>query len=134
MRQASMTTWASRKVPNFSILSSSSLSTLAETDQCGSARAARMAGAGGERVSGLVFRAFVPISLHQEQPGRARSNVDAGMVVPLPIGEADALRRLEQDRIRQCREEEEDRLPAGSIFRSVFIQRAFLRLSPDSAP
>ncbi len=34
----------------------------------------------GERVDDLVLRAFVPVSLHQEQPGQARGNVDAGMV------------------------------------------------------
>ena len=50
----------------------------------------------GERVEDLVLRAFVPVSLHQEQPGEARGNVDAGMVVPLPIGEPDDVRLLER--------------------------------------
>jgi WS/DGAT/MGAT family acyltransferase len=84
----------------------------------------------GERVSGLVLRAFVPISLHQEQPGQARGNVDAGMVVPLPIGEADEVRRLERIAADTAERKKKRRPPAGSIFRSVFLQRAFLRLMP----
>lgn len=48
----------------------------------------------GERVEGLVLRAMVPVSLHHEQPGQARGNLDRVMMVPLPIGEPDDLRRL----------------------------------------
>jgi diacylglycerol O-acyltransferase / wax synthase len=84
----------------------------------------------GERVSGLVLRAFVPISLHQEQPGQARGNVDAGMVVPLHIGEPDEVRRLERIAADSAERKKKSRPPAGSIFRSVFLQRAFLRLMP----
>jgi diacylglycerol O-acyltransferase len=32
----------------------------------------------GEPVGGLVLRAFVPVSLHREQPGQARGNLDGG--------------------------------------------------------
>lgn len=84
----------------------------------------------GERVSGVVLRAFVPVSLHQEQPGKARGNVDAGMVVPLPIGESDEVRRLERIAADSAERKKKRRPPAGSIFRSVFLQRAFLRLMP----
>jgi WS/DGAT/MGAT family acyltransferase len=84
----------------------------------------------GERVSTLVLRAFVPVSLHQEQPGQAKGNVDAGMVVPLPIGERDHFRRLHLI-ARDTRERKKRTRPeAGSLFRSVFLQRAFLRLMP----
>ena len=83
-----------------------------------------------ERVNGLVLRAFVPVSLHQEQPGQARGNVDAGMVVPLPIGEADEVRRLERIAADSTERKKKSRPPAGSIFRSVVLQRAFLRLMP----
>jgi WS/DGAT/MGAT family acyltransferase len=48
----------------------------------------------GEHVGDLVLRMMVPISLHREQPGQARGNQDSTMVVPLPIGEPDPLRRL----------------------------------------
>jgi diacylglycerol O-acyltransferase len=42
----------------------------------------------GEPTEGVVLRAFVPVSLHHEQPGQARGNIDAGMLVPLPLGDA----------------------------------------------
>ena len=56
----------------------------------------------GERTDGVILRAFVPVSLHQEQPGAARGNVDAGMLVPLPIGERDDVRRLELIAAETC--------------------------------
>jgi diacylglycerol O-acyltransferase len=84
----------------------------------------------GERINGLVLRAFVPVSLHREQPGQARGNVDAGMVVPLPIGEPDDVRRLERIAADSTERKKKSRPPAGSIFRSVLLQRAFLRLMP----
>jgi diacylglycerol O-acyltransferase / wax synthase len=37
----------------------------------------------GEEVEGLVLRVAVPVSLHQERPGRARGNQDGMMVVPI---------------------------------------------------
>ena len=48
----------------------------------------------GEDVRGLVQRAMVTISLHQEQPGQARGNKPGWMMVPLPLGEPDPVRRL----------------------------------------
>ena len=49
----------------------------------------------GEQVDQLTLRAMVPISLHREQRGRASGNQDGSMVVPLPIGEPDHVRRLQ---------------------------------------
>jgi diacylglycerol O-acyltransferase len=49
----------------------------------------------GERVESLVLRALVPVSLHQEQPGQARGNLDGMIVVPLPAGEPDPVRLLQ---------------------------------------
>ena len=37
----------------------------------------------GQPTDGVILRAFVPVSLHQEQPGAAQGNVDAGMLVLL---------------------------------------------------
>jgi diacylglycerol O-acyltransferase len=48
----------------------------------------------GERVDGLVLLAAVPVSLHREPRGKARGNLDGGMVIPLPVGEPDATSRL----------------------------------------
>ena len=84
----------------------------------------------GEPTDNVVLRAFVPVSLYQEQPGGARGNVDAGMLVPLPIGERDDLRRLELIAAETAERKKKSRPPAGSMFRSVLVQRAFLRLMP----
>jgi diacylglycerol O-acyltransferase len=84
----------------------------------------------GERIDGLLLRAFVPVSLHREQPGQARGNVDAGMLVPLPIGEADDIGRLRLIARETAERKKKSRPPAGSMFRTVFLQRAFLRLMP----
>ncbi len=84
----------------------------------------------GESVDGLVLRAFVPVSLHQEQPGRAQGNLDAGMVVPLPIGEHDDATRIERIAADTAERRKKSRPPAGSMFRNLMLQRAFLRLMP----
>jgi WS/DGAT/MGAT family acyltransferase len=84
----------------------------------------------GEPTDGVVLRAFVPVSLHQEQPGGARGNVDAGMLVPLPIGERDDVRRLKLIAAETSERKKKSRPPAGSMFRTVLLQRAFLRLMP----
>jgi diacylglycerol O-acyltransferase / wax synthase len=46
-------------------------------------------------VERLVLRVMVPISLHHEQPGQGRGNQVAMMMVPLPLGEPDPVRRLQ---------------------------------------
>ncbi len=84
----------------------------------------------GERVDGLVLRAFVPVSLHSEQPGQARGNLDGAMVVPLPIGEPDDARRLRLIAAETAERKKKRRPQGGTLFRNVPIQRAFLRLAP----
>jgi WS/DGAT/MGAT family acyltransferase len=84
----------------------------------------------GEPTDGIILRAFVPVSLHQEQPGAARGNVDAGMLVPLPIGERDDVRRLELIAVETSERKKKSRPPAGSMFRTVLLQRAFVRFMP----
>ncbi|HEU4898844.1 MAG TPA: wax ester/triacylglycerol synthase family O-acyltransferase [Actinomycetota bacterium] len=49
----------------------------------------------GEPVERLALRVMVPISLHHEQPGQGRGNQIAMMMVPLPLGEPDPVRRLQ---------------------------------------
>jgi hypothetical protein len=83
-----------------------------------------------ERVEGLVLRAFVPVSLHQAQAGEARGNVDAGMVVPLPIDEHDDARLLERIAAESAERKTKARPPAGDLFGSIVVQRAFLRYMP----
>jgi len=84
----------------------------------------------GEQVDGLVLRAFVPVSLHSEQPGQAQGNLDGAMVVPLPIGEPDDVRRLRLIAADTARRKGKSRPQGGTLFRSIPIQRAALRLAP----
>jgi WS/DGAT/MGAT family acyltransferase len=84
----------------------------------------------GERVDDLVLRAFVPVSLHQEQSGPAQGNIDAAMVVPLPIGERDDVRLLERIAAESAERKTRSRPAGGALFRSVAIQRAFLNYTP----
>jgi diacylglycerol O-acyltransferase len=84
----------------------------------------------GERVEGLVLRAFVPVSLHTEQPGTARGNLDGAMVVPLPVGEPDDVRRLQAIAADTATRKQQRRPQGGTLFRNVPIQRVALRLAP----
>jgi diacylglycerol O-acyltransferase / wax synthase len=84
----------------------------------------------GERVDGLVLRAAVPVSLHREQPGQARGNLDGMMAVPLPVGEPDDAHRLELIAADTAERKKKHRPHGGTLFRNVPIQRAFVRLAP----
>jgi diacylglycerol O-acyltransferase / wax synthase len=84
-------------------------------------------GSRGEPIGELVLRAFVPVSLHREQPGQARGNFDGAMVVPLPLGEPGDVRRLSLIAAETAERRKKSRPPAGTFFRNAAIQRAFLR-------
>ena len=84
----------------------------------------------GEPIEDVALRAFVPVSLHQEQPAEAQGNVDAGMLVPLPIGQPDDVRRLATIAADTAARKKKSRPAAGSMFRTVLLQRVFLRLMP----
>lgn len=84
----------------------------------------------GECVEGLGLRTLVPVSLHEEGSGPARGNVDAAMVVPLPVGEADARRRLDSIAADTAVRKQKARPTAGALFRFVGLQKAFVRLMP----
>jgi diacylglycerol O-acyltransferase len=85
----------------------------------------------GEDVHALVQRAMVTISLHDEQPGQARGNKPGWMMVPLPLGEPDPVRRLEVIAAETAARKHEARPEAGSgIFRFVVGQRVWYRLFP----
>jgi diacylglycerol O-acyltransferase / wax synthase len=79
-----------------------------------------------EPVDGLVLRALVPVSLHQE--GVAQGNVTSGMAVPLPLGEADPARRLELIAAETAILKTKARPTLGLIFRSELAQKALLRI------
>jgi WS/DGAT/MGAT family acyltransferase len=85
----------------------------------------------GEDVDGLAQRAMVTISEHQEQPGQAQGNKPGWMMVPLPLGEPDPVRRLEVIAAETAARKHKPRPEAGTgIFRFVAGQRIWYRLFP----
>jgi hypothetical protein len=86
----------------------------------------------GEPIEDVVLRAFVPVPLHQERPAEAQGNVDAGMLVPLPIGQPDDLRRLATIAADTAARKKKSRPAAGSMFRTVLLQRMFCGSCPVS--
>ena len=85
----------------------------------------------GEPVDRLVLRAMVTISLHHEQPGQARGNQPGWMMVPLPLGEPDPVRRLALIAAETAARTHQARPQTGSgIFRFVAGQRAWYRHFP----
>jgi WS/DGAT/MGAT family acyltransferase len=85
----------------------------------------------GEDVEGLVLRAMVPISLHQEGPEQAQGNKPGWMMVPLPIGEPDPERRLGLVAAATAARRHKARPEAGTgMFRFVIAQRVWYRRFP----
>jgi diacylglycerol O-acyltransferase / wax synthase len=85
----------------------------------------------GEDVAGLVQRAMVTISLHDEEPGQAQGNKPGWMMVPLPLGEPDPARRLELIAAQTTARKHKARPQAGTgIFRFAAGQRAWYRHFP----
>jgi diacylglycerol O-acyltransferase len=82
----------------------------------------------GERVDGLVLRAAVPVSLHAQRQGKPKGNLDGMMAVPLPIGEADDVRRLQLIAAETRNRRKKARPQGGTLFRNPTIQRALLGL------
>jgi diacylglycerol O-acyltransferase / wax synthase len=84
----------------------------------------RLLASRGEDIDGLVQRAMVTISQHQEGPVQAKGNKPGWMMVPLPVGEPDPVRRLELIAAETAARKHEARPEAGSgIFRFVAGQR-----------
>ncbi len=85
----------------------------------------------GEDVDGLVQRAMVTISHHEERPGEAQGNKPGWMMVPLPVGEPDPVARLELIAAETGARKDSARPEAGSgIFRFVAGQRLWYRHFP----
>jgi WS/DGAT/MGAT family acyltransferase len=82
----------------------------------------------GERVDDVVLRAYVPVSLHREQPGQARGNLDGMMAVPLPIGVGDPALRLRLIAAETVERRKRFRPAGGALFRNELIQRSLMRL------
>jgi diacylglycerol O-acyltransferase len=85
----------------------------------------------GEDIQGLMQRAMVTISTHQEQPGQARGNKPGWMMVPLPLGEPDPVRRLQLIAAETAARKHKPRPEAGSgFFRFLAAQRLWYRQFP----
>jgi WS/DGAT/MGAT family acyltransferase len=82
----------------------------------------------GERVDDVVLRAYVPVSLHREQPGQARGNLDGMMAVPLPIGVPDPVFRLRLIAAETAERRKKPRPAGGTLLRGGLVQRALLGL------
>ena len=78
----------------------------------------------GEDVQELTLRTMVPISLHQEQPGQASGNQDGWMIVPLPLGESDPVRRLNLIAAETAERKHKARPRTGSGFRCCSSARS----------
>ncbi|GAA3795155.1 wax ester/triacylglycerol synthase family O-acyltransferase [Amycolatopsis tucumanensis] len=82
----------------------------------------------GEPVDALALRAYVPVSLHQEPRDRLRGNFDGMMLVRLPVGVADPVRRLEMIAAETTERKKHKRSAGGGVlFRVSALQRAVLR-------
>jgi diacylglycerol O-acyltransferase / wax synthase len=81
----------------------------------------------GEHVDGVALRAYVPVSLHHDQPGQAKGNKDGMMAVPLPIGVPDPVRRLSLIAEETTERKKRSRPSGGALLRNRMIQRAMLR-------
>jgi WS/DGAT/MGAT family acyltransferase len=91
----------------------------------------RLLASRGEDVQGLVQRAMVTISHHEERPGEAQGNKPGWMMVPLPLGEPDPVPRLELIAAETAARKNKARPQAGSgIFRFVAGQRVWYWLFP----
>ena len=83
----------------------------------------------GEDVKGLALRAAVPVSLHHEQPGQARGNQNGAMIVPLPLGEPDPVRRLDLIAAETAERKQHPHPPGASgVMSFPVVQRAVFRL------
>jgi WS/DGAT/MGAT family acyltransferase len=84
----------------------------------------------GERVDGLVLRAMVPVTLQNPSLGPLRGNLYGAMVVRLPIGEANTLRRLDRISAETALRKQRVKRPWGiGVFGSPLMQRLTLPLA-----
>jgi hypothetical protein len=74
---------------------------------------------------------MVPISLHEERPDQAQGNKPGWMMVPLPVGEPDPVRRLDLIAAETATRKNKARPDVGSgIFRFIAGQRLWYRAFP----
>jgi WS/DGAT/MGAT family acyltransferase len=82
----------------------------------------------GESVDDLVLRVYVPMTLRQGQFDGARGNQIAEMVVPLPIGVSDPVRRLQLIAAETAERKTRSRPALGKLPHRGMLGRWFLKL------
>jgi diacylglycerol O-acyltransferase / wax synthase len=82
----------------------------------------------GEPVPGGVLRIYVPVSLHQEPRAEASGNLIGQMVVPLPLGVSDPIRRLQLIAGATASRKARIRPSVGTMPRGGIAGRVFLKL------
>lgn len=81
----------------------------------------------GEMVDGRVLRAMVPVTLQNRSLGPLRGNLYGVMVVRLPVGEPDAVRRLHSIAAETASRKQRAQRPWGiGVFGSPLMQRLTL--------
>jgi hypothetical protein len=89
----------------------------------------RLLRARGELADDQVVRAYVPVTLRAPQErSHAAGNLIGQMVVPLPVGPADAGTRLERIAEETARRKARPRPSLGGLFRSPVLAGVLLRL------
>jgi diacylglycerol O-acyltransferase / wax synthase len=86
----------------------------------------------GEDPDGMTLRAAVPVSLHDDEGGSAaQGNRAGGLLLTLPVGEADTVSRLRRVARDSAARKRDAVLPGASspFFSAAFVQRRVLRLT-----
>jgi diacylglycerol O-acyltransferase / wax synthase len=82
----------------------------------------------GERVDGVVIPIFVPVTLRQGDRSHARGNQVGQMVVPLPIGVSDPVRRLQLIAAETAKRKARSRPSVGKVPHRGMAARVVLKL------
>jgi WS/DGAT/MGAT family acyltransferase len=81
----------------------------------------------GEPVEGLTLKIYVPVTLRRRLRGSLQGNHIAQMVVPLPVGEPDPGRRLEQIAVETTERKARARANVATLFRGRLATRLMLK-------
>jgi diacylglycerol O-acyltransferase / wax synthase len=81
----------------------------------------------GEPVEDTTVRIYVPVSLRHRPRGPQQGNLIAQMAVPLPLGEADPGRRLDQIAAETAKRKARARTSLGTLFRGRIARGLLLK-------
>jgi diacylglycerol O-acyltransferase / wax synthase len=85
----------------------------------------------GERVEDLTVPAFVPATLHDHR-GRDQTNLLQWILIPLPVGEPDPVRRLQLIAEATARRRDRSGPPWGRLLANRLVRWLFIRWSAGS--